>query len=111
MNEQQNCYDYDVTYKGEQILSVQIWENEESKRLIKEMVEFWGSARVIVKRYDGDYNRAFLYYLAKYVLANNKLPLNEEGWYPTNALNEAGIYINHNKDEYIDDSEIEIKLF
>lgn len=48
---------------------------------IKEMVEFWSMWKKDLADVKGDYVKCWLIKLSQYLLRNNRVPKNEEGWY------------------------------
>ena len=70
---------YQLEYDYTTLATVEI-DEVKATGPIKEMVEFWLGWEDAVSNNNGDYTRTWLKNLAKFIIRNQELPLNNEGW-------------------------------
>jgi hypothetical protein len=77
---------YSIFYQAEPIIDVEIADDKDTAKRIKEMVRFWGAWELKWKEAGGDYTKCWLKMLARFFLENGYLPGGkEEGWYDLNG--------------------------
>ena len=105
---------YNLEYNYHDIATVEI-DAEKALPNIKEMVEFWSGAEELVDNYDGDYIKAWLNMLVKFIIAEGRKPQFyspnsgnnfDEGWVETD-----GIAIKKWNGLEVSDDDIEINEF
>jgi hypothetical protein len=69
---------YEMSYNFIPVVTVQV--EDSSLPFMKDMVEFWTDWERALDRNDGDYKRAWLKQLARFVLQHGRSPEDDEGW-------------------------------
>ena len=81
-NYQTTMKTHKIEYDGLTLATVEI-DEEKAADPIKEMVEFWASGEDDLATEDGDYTRAWLLRLGRFIVRQNAPPRDgDEGWYP-----------------------------
>jgi len=99
---------YTLTYEFEEIAEVEIDDERDVVPIVKEMVEFWAGWESRLAANDGDLVQTWLKQLAMFILRNDRVPANDEGWYPLDGSH--GIKINSVTSWDFDEDEIGVDV-